>query len=311
MELKHRAQCIIILLVGLSLFSSSPTIHANPYFVPDSSVGSLWTNSTSVQMPSADVLIQIDYLGQSIFDIDFVGEYTIQANETQECTLAYAYPNSWTEELIHSATSIFTITFDDTPVSCWPIEFENASWIQPWGYDKLYHISCDPQFVAFNVSFQADVNHTLNVNTEFRKTAVEHGYLDIGYVCGTAVSFEGCTRETITIEVNAIVPLSRIGFAPSTNLTITNTTNGRVAVWELVYPVDYWPVYDPVDAVYTSLIPFENETLPSTPEETTSTTTEGTNETTTPNILGQLALPGIIGFGFCVATIVLWKLKRS
>ncbi|MGY5880419.1 MAG: hypothetical protein RTV31_09210 [Candidatus Thorarchaeota archaeon] len=261
-------------------------------------------------MPNAEVLIQIDYLGQSIFDIDFVGEYTIQANKTQDCTLAYAYPNSWTEGLVYDDGDLFNITFDDTPISCWPIEFENSSWIRPWDYNKLYHISCDPQYIAFNVSFQADVNHTLNVNTEFRKTAVEHGYLDISYVCGTAVSFEGCTRETITIEANAIVPLSSIRFAPLTNCTITNTTNGRVAVWELVYPADYWPVYDPVDAVYTSLIPFENETLPSTPEETTYTTTEGTNESATPNILGPIAISGSIGLVFGVSTIVLWKSKK-
>ena len=315
-EMRKKALSIIVLMVGLTLFSSNLSIQANPYWVPDSSVGSVWTNSTIVKMPCADVLIQIDYLGQSIFDIDFIGEYTIQSNETHECTLAYAFPNSWTEGFTCFNGDSLNITFDDNLVSTWPFDFENSSWIQAWGSNTLYHIGCDPQYVAFNVSVQADTNHTLRITTAYRKIADTLDYLSISYVCGTALSFMGGTKETITMVVANAVSLSYIGFSPLTNLTVTNEGESTIAVWNLVYPAEYLTVYDPVDAVYVNLE--ENEILATTSEISTSTTTEVTTSTTpekltgttTLDIFGLIGVSGGIGLVFFVATIVLWKSRR-
>ncbi len=310
MELKYKSLSVALLLIGLSLFSGTPSIHANPIYVADSSVGSIWTNSTNVQMPFADVHIQIDYKGQSVYDIEVAGEYTILTNESQECSLAFAFPSSWTEGLTFYSGDLFNITFGNIQVTTWSLDFENSSWIKPWGSNAWYQIACTPQFVAFNVSLQADVNHILKVETAFRKIKDDHEIFDVSYVCGTAVSFKGCTRETITVVVKDSVPLSNITFSPFTNLTVTNESESTVAIWELVYPAEYLTVYNPIDAVYITLEPFENETLLSTPEETISTTTEGTNETTTPNILGPIAVSGAIGLVFGVSTIVLWKSKK-
>ena len=310
MELKFRSLSVVLLLIGLSIFSTAPSIQANPIFVADSSVGSVWTNSTNVEMPYADVHIQIDYQGQSVYDIEAAGEYTLRTNESQECALAFAFPSSWTEGLIFYMGDLFNITFDGVQVTTWSLDFENSSWIKPWGSNTWYQRACTPQFVAFNVSFQADVNHVLKVDTSFRKMKVDHEVFDISYVCGTAVSFKGCTRETITVVVKGSVPLSNITFSPFTNLTITNESETTVAVWELVFPAEYPVVYNPVDAVYVRLTPFENETLLTTPEVTTSTTSNGTSETTIPTLIGPIAVSGGIGFVFCIAAIVLWKSKK-
>ena len=185
----------------------------------------------------------------------------------------------------------------------------------------MLKITCEPLFVGFNVSFQADVKHTLKVNSAFTQIADDVEYFDVSYICGTAVSFMGSTRETITIVVNDSVPLSYIGFNPSTNLTVTNESEYTVAAWDLVYPAEYWPVYDPVESVHAVLKPFENETLSTTPnvtitttpEETPvtiTTTPEETPENTSQDILGPIAISGVVGSILCVATIVIWKSKK-
>lgn len=310
MELKYRALGIALLLIGLSLFSTPPSIHANPIYVADSSVGSVWTNNTNIEMPYADVHIQIDYQGQSVYDIEVVGEYTLATNESEMCALAFAFPSSWTEGLTFYTGNLFNITFDNIPVTTWSLDFENSSWIKPWGSTAWHLISCTPQFVAFNVSFQADVNHILKVETAFRKIKDDHEAFSISYVCGTAVSFKGCTQETITVEVNEIVPLSYTGFSPQINLSVANVSTGRIAVWELVYPAEYTTVYDPINAVYIGLEPFENETIFLTPENTTSTTTNETSDILQSDFLGPIAVSGAIVSVLCIATIVLWKSKK-
>ncbi|MHA2146242.1 MAG: hypothetical protein ACXAB0_12395 [Candidatus Thorarchaeota archaeon] len=54
---------VILLLVGIIILSPLKFVDGNPYILPDSAFGSLWSNSTFVEMPYAEVLLEIDYLG--------------------------------------------------------------------------------------------------------------------------------------------------------------------------------------------------------------------------------------------------------
>lgn len=184
--MRWKTSAAIILLVGLTLSPGLPPTHGNPVIVPDSAVGSIWTNSTFIEMPYAEVLIQIDYLGHSVYHIDVSGNYTIKTNVTQQCAMAFAYPNSWNGGPDFDEEIPFNITLNGTLITTWPFEFENASWVQRWGTDKLYHMSCDPDFVGFNVSLEADINHTLRVTTSFVQTS-SVPEIEIGYVSGTAL----------------------------------------------------------------------------------------------------------------------------
>ncbi len=300
----------------------------NPIFVPDLSVGGLWNNNTYIEMPFADVHIQIDYLGEATFEITMVGNFTIQTNTTQDYTLAFAYPESWTEGFIFYHDQLFNITLDRNPVTTWPLHIVNASWITIWNDDTLYHMSCDPDFVGFNLSLQAHVNHSLVVRSSFTKMT---DYLNLGYVCATALSFKGSTRERITIEVNQSTPLERSGFSPRTNFTLTNETLYKSAVWDLSYPdpIPYDGDYYPVDGVYAFLECFEEFIPPTTTPATTTTettTTETTHypvsttttspapsstpSTSQPEILGPVFFLSSLGVTVILGTIVLVKTKK-
>jgi hypothetical protein len=295
-------------LAGISLFFSTPSIPANPYYVPDLSVGSLWNNNTYIAMPFAEVDIRIDYLGDATFEIAMKGNFTIRTNTTQEYALAFAYPASWTEGLSYNEEELFNVNLDGNSIPTYPLHFTNASWITIWEETKLYHMACYPDYVGFNLSLEADKNHSLVVESTFTKITT---YLNLGYVCATALSFKESTRERVTVDVYLAKSLKLVSFSPSNNRTIINETLHASATWDLYYPEPrpYDGSYFPVDGINVFLECFENTTLPLT-TTTNSTTTGVTNETTTPTILGPLAISGILGVSFCVATIVFWKLKK-
>ncbi len=314
----------IAFLLGVSLFTGAEPVMGNPIFVPDLSVGGLWNNNTYIEMPFADVHIQIDYLGEATFEIAMVGNFTIRTNTTQDYALAFAYPESWTEGSIFHHEELFSITLDRNPIATWPLHLVNASWITMWGEDTFYILSARPDYVGFNLSLQAYVNHSLVVRSSFTKMT---DYLNLGYVCGTALSFKGSTRERITIEVNQSTPLSRSGFSPGTNFTLINETLYKSAVWDLSFPdpIPWDGDYYPVDIVYAFLecfeeyIPPPTTTTTTTPEPTPSpisTTTTApvpspTPSSTQPDILGPVAFFGSFGVTVILGTIVLIKTKKG
>lgn len=320
--MRNKALGILVLIVGLSILSYSRPITCNPIWVPDLSVGGLWNTGTNIQMPFANVHIQINYMGQATFDIEMIGNFTILTNITQECMLAFAYPASWRDGSDQIAEMLFDITLDDSPLITWPLEIENASWIYIWEKDKFYQMSCAPDYIGFNVSLEADTNHTLEVRTSFRKMG---DVLDIGYVCGTAWSFDGSTSETITMVVNQSTPLSQIAFYPPWNRTIINESFCSTAIWNLSF-LDPWPMdgdYSPVDAVHSILETFETYTPPTTTTELPQSTSTTTTPTTTPappistatpiiqqNAIGRFVIGVALGLAICVLTVVMFRIRR-
>ncbi|MGY5881927.1 MAG: hypothetical protein RTV31_16895, partial [Candidatus Thorarchaeota archaeon] len=69
MKVSRYVAGFIALLLGISFFIGAEPVMGNPYYVPDLSVGGLWNNNTYIEMPFADVHIQIDYLGEATFEI--------------------------------------------------------------------------------------------------------------------------------------------------------------------------------------------------------------------------------------------------
>ncbi|MHA1951914.1 MAG: hypothetical protein ACXAAO_10485 [Candidatus Thorarchaeota archaeon] len=319
MKERFRGLSIILLLSGLVFFSSPQPVFGNPYFVPDLSVGGLWNNNTFIEMPLADVHIQINYLGDATFEIAMIGNFTIWTNTTQDYSLAFAYPESWTEGFIFYSEQLFNISLDGNPVTTWPLYFENPSWITLWRERVLYHMSCYPDYVGFNLSLQADVNHSLVVRSSFTKMT---NLLDLGYVCGTALSFRGPTQEKITFEVNQSKSFSRSSFYPNTNFSLVNETLYKRAVWDLFYPypLPYDGNYYPVDMVNAYLYCFEDFTpttvIETTPVTTYSSTTTSTSTPTTTWLhgpeenLGAIVFSGIVGFTMTIVLFVIWKSKK-
>ncbi|MHA2026914.1 MAG: hypothetical protein ACW98U_13525 [Candidatus Thorarchaeota archaeon] len=306
---------VILLLVGIIILSPLKFVDGNPYILPDSAFGSLWSNSTFVEMPYAEVLLEIDYLGQSLCEIDVTGNYTLRTNETQECSLAFAYPSSWNGGFPHDEEIAFDITLNDTAVTTWSVEFENASWIRTYS-GPLFQLSCEPDFVGFNVSLSANTTYILGVETCFN-SILTHDATFIAYVCGTATSFKGSVVETITVVVNELEPLSYIGFEPETNLTIMNNEVTTHATWELYYVPEMSGFYFPVDVVYTYLVRYENDTMTTTPSTTTlvgstttTTTTPADPSSTQADMTPRIVIGGALGFSICVAIFLLWQKKK-
>ncbi len=246
---------ILIFTITFHLVALPPNSFGNPVVITDSSIGGIFANSTHVQLPQADVNIHIKYLGAFIFDVNVSCRFTIYSNITQTSTLAFAYPSSWTEHIIYNTTEFFNITFDGELVEKWDFKWRNATWI-PEVDEVWYIVGGAPAFVGFNVEIESYVSHTLEVETAFRKVAIEESF-GISYVYGSAQTFEGYVRENITMNVEESVPLREVEFWPDNNLTCYYDDQLSIGTWNLIF--------DETDgyAVYTLIKFYEHETYTS------------------------------------------------
>lgn len=257
MKLRKFPSLLLILVISLQLFALPQTCDSNPIVVNDTNVGGIYANCSHVQLPEADVNIHVKYLGASIFDVSVSCRFTIYSNITQTSMLAFAYPKSWIEDYPPNQNEtfdilLFDIEFDGKTIETWNFEWKDAVWVNEVD-DKWDILAVQPAYVGFNVELESYTNHTLDVMTSFRRTTVRDDF-SLSYIYASAQTFEGYVDETITMEIEELVPLAKIQFSSQQNMITRIENQVTTATWNLHF--DQAPGY----YVFTWLTIDENET---------------------------------------------------
>jgi hypothetical protein len=260
MQRKSLSLAIIIILSTLLLVSVSiPSCSANYANWGIIWEGSSFHNGTHINMPFADVYINITRTTSVIY-VSMDSEFHIDTNTTQNATLAFVYPSISGERFLSEASDTngnpsmhiyandtlydYTVfNYDDVVANGYPVDFVTYPFIHS-----------DTEFAVFNIELIANTTMTLstvsNVNYITNLDLFEYYY-----IVGSARTFEGHTMERVHFHVVEEVPFSRVSFYPNESLSVIENNKITDATWEFNVTefsydtVGFHGYYEPLQAI--------------------------------------------------------------
>ena len=93
---------LLLLVMSVFLWHSTPTADANPIFWTDAPGGGIFSLNSTVMMPEAfvDVALNPTRINKTAFfhNTTVYGNYTLKSDESINASIAFAYPAEWNRE---------------------------------------------------------------------------------------------------------------------------------------------------------------------------------------------------------------------
>jgi hypothetical protein len=224
---------LVVLIVAVIYSNAIPQCVADIYMTKSTATGGAFASNSSVEMPRAEVWINLTAQRDHPHQISILGEFSIISNVTLNATLAFVYPKDWDFIVSQSSDFSYSIFLDEFQI---PVRI--MSWLDfasKFGYNETdgeWMASVD--YAVCNTTLLEDQTTLLKVEITFT-VDVENGYFNaysLQYVVGSARSFAGNTHQTINVRIEDDYLFSDIRFFPDHHLE--NSTQGNIirATWD-------------------------------------------------------------------------------
>ncbi|RDE15053.1 MAG: hypothetical protein C4K48_05085 [Candidatus Thorarchaeota archaeon] len=242
---------MVALLLAISLLSLTvvsieiPTCDANIGNVAMMQEGSTFHNGTDINMPYADVSINITRLIDCA-TVNMTAVFAVYSNITQNATLAFMYPSF----------NRIGIVYNSTDVSGNPISFQTNGTMQIianatimnytivfWddfiesGFidDFLYHapfVHPFADFAVFDLELTANTTLIFTVVSDSVYILTDIDLFQYYYIVGSARTFIGDTHEKIHLRLIEHAAFLETEFSPNETLTVSQDGIITEAIWE-------------------------------------------------------------------------------
>jgi hypothetical protein len=225
----------LLLLVDIALFNSIvPTVKSDIAIIGANREGITAHNGTSIEMPRADVEINITVTDSLGIEVRLDGNYTLVSEISQNVTVAFVYPKNPLQPPDEEPSDGYEIYVDGEKTEyillMWEeLDFEDmdseVNFTGNWVFDAY--------FAAFDVCLKNGTITKIGVKHNIIGAGGMH-YYSYAYIVGSARTFEGTTRQTVDIRVVENAPPLNISFDPKDNLTIWEGDSYTHANWDFI-----------------------------------------------------------------------------
>lgn len=227
---------MVITLLVPSL-SQQHYVAANPLSWDQFEIGAAAALTENVSMPLANVNVTISSVKHNqtigvapVFNhmITMNSRFDIISTDTQNCCIAFAYPDTWGYGHQDIMYPKFGINFDNMLM---PYSVINGSDLTLPNIQTEYLDYV--RLAVIEVNLEANTTHILRVSTQMQIT-LDQNLLRFKYCVGSAKAWEGETHETVRVEIANPDLFERISFYPNDSLSITESLDSILGTWALL-----------------------------------------------------------------------------
>jgi hypothetical protein len=195
-----------------------------PYAIVNISISSEKVNDTIGIAPTFNHFITMD------------SEFSMVSDYDQNCSIAFAYPETWGHENRDVVYPFFEIELDGQPLTYTLVNGSNLEINTETKEDYeelefLYYV----RLAIVNVTLKRNQTHVLGVFTSMEVSLTENIFR-FSYCVGSAKVWKGSTQEIVRMTIENTDELMGTHFFPNDSLTVIRDGQKSIGEWQLEFP---------------------------------------------------------------------------